>query len=138
MTESTEQSTARKSFTPITWRAIANKLCTGENYHWDALVDLEHELAPRLPHLSHEEVILLVDFTRSGLPVVLTWERPLGNGRVEITTATVLITQLHVPSLTNPSAIPGRIRIKYTGFEHDVSLPNVTRIEQTSKSITFS
>lgn len=135
MTENVEP--ARTPFTSITWDRIANKLFTGENYHWDALVDLEHELAPRLSHLSHEEVILLVDFTRSGLPVVLTWKRPLGNGRVEITIATVLISQLRVPSLTNPSAIPGGIRIKYTGFEHDVSLPNVTRVEQTEKLITF-
>lgn len=135
MTENTEP--ARTPLTPITWATIGNKLFTGENYHWDALVDLEHELAPRVPHINREEVILLVDFTRSGLPVVLTWEQPAGNGRVRITTATVLISELYVPSRTRPSVIPGRIRINHTGSGQDIPLSNVTRVEQTAKSITF-
>lgn len=137
MTENIEQPTARKPFTAITWEAIANKIFTGENYHWDALADLKHELAPRLPHLSREEIALLVDFTQCGLPVVLTWETRHGNGRIEVTTATVLISELHAPSVTSPSSIPGRIRVQYTGFEHGIYLPNVTRVEQTPKSITF-
>lgn len=133
MTKNTERHTTRTPLTPVTWYAIGNKLFTGENYCWEALVDLEHELAPRLPHLSHEEVILLVDFTQSGLPIVLTWEQTAGNGRVRITTATVLISQLYVPDAPSRSSI----LVKYTAFEHDIPLTDVKRVEQTMKSITF-
>lgn len=134
MTKNTEWSTVRTPLTPVTWYGIGNKLLTGENYHWDALVDLEHELAPQLPHLNHEEVILLVDFTQSGLPIVLTWEQSAGNGRVRITTATVLISQLHVPDTAGSSP---SIRVRHTAFEHNISLADVKRVEQTTKSITF-
>lgn len=134
MTENIKQPTERTPLTQITWYGIGNKLLTGENYCWEALVDLEHELAPRLSHLSREEVILLVDFTQSGLPIVLTWEHPAGNGRVRITTATALISQLYVPDTTGSSP---SIRVRHMAFEHSISLSDVKHVEQTAKSITF-
>lgn len=137
MSETSAQPTGRKPLTSVTWHAIANKLFTGENYRWDALADLEHELAPRVPHLNYEEVRILVDFTRSGLPVVLTWEMACGDNRIGTSHATVLISELHVPSVTDPRAIPGRIRVRYCGFEHGIYLPNVVRVERTPTSITF-
>lgn len=122
----------RVPFTDVTWELIGT-LFTGQSLVWPELVDLEHELAPRVPHLSHEEVVLLVDFCRSGLPVVLTWEWSIGNGRIMVQTATVLITSLRPPDPAWPTR-PGKIGVRYTGFAHDVHLVNITRVEQTPVS----
>lgn len=126
----TESPAPRAPLTDVTWESIGT-LFTGHSLGWPALVDLEHELAPKLPHLSHEEVILLVDFCRSGLPVVLTWEWSIGNGRIMVQTATVLITSLRPPDPAWPTR-PGKIGVRYTGFTHDIHLVNVTHVEQTS------
>lgn len=97
MTTSTE---TRKPLTAITWDAVGYLSATSRSQHrigWAEESDLEHELAPLLPHLDMNSVKALVTAAGKGLPVLITWDLPFTKGRVARHTANCLIEWMSVP-----------------------------------------
>lgn len=91
---------------------------------WEAECDLAYELAERTT-LTVPQARVLMESVRSSLPVELTWETKIGSRyegyTIETTTTQVIVEYVFAPWNVrfNPSN-PGTVRIRYSGFGHDV------------------
>src|SRR5688572_21713684 len=125
--------TAPKMLTNITWDQV-DTLDPGKNLAWDQQSDLEKQLAPLVPHLDETSVRALVTAAASGLPVMLTWEWPFGEHRVQRITANCLIQWLTVPrdlpgqGMHDVNHI-GYAQVRRLGFGGPIYLKNLRKAE---------
>jgi hypothetical protein len=125
----------RKPFTNVTWDSLSSGLHAGSDLGWMAQTDLAHELAAKSVWVTLEQALTLVELTAAGLPIRLTWKTRV-SGRLEKTTATVLVSYLHAPTRDGES-MPGYMHIRYTGFGHTVYLSQVVDIQVPETERTF-
>lgn len=117
--------TTSNDHTPLTdtnWKntpAIARRSVQS----WMAQADLGRQMAADT-HLTEQAARLLVNFTVSGLPVMLTWETGVRiNGGRERFTAAVIVDR--IAKLTASAGLY-RLRIRHAGFEHDITVDQIT------------
>lgn len=132
------QAAPRTPFTTVTWASIGNEVKPGMGLHWDAQVDLAHQLADLVPHLDIKQCRTLVELTCAGLPMVLTWEVPMGFGMIETGTTTVLVEWFSAPRPDRPS-LPGRLRLRYCGMGrgHEVMFPRLVAVRTCESTVTY-
>jgi hypothetical protein len=116
----------RTPFTTTTWQTLAdNQAYLSQNYArayatrlgWEDTYDLACELQERHPHLSIEQVRVMVDLCVSGTPIILTWDNRIG-GDLGIETCTAAVVVEYVGT--------SQAYIHYCGFGHWVQLRDVT------------
>lgn len=84
---------------------------------WMTQSDLGYDLAER-EGIDDQMGRRLIEATCSGLPLTITWQKPIRDGRFERTTATALVQMV----------VPGRIRVSYWGFEHFVHIADLVEV----------
>lgn len=84
---------------------------------WMTQSDLGYDLAER-EGIDDQMGRRLIEATCSGLPLTITWQKPIRDGRFERTTATALVQMV----------VPGRIRVSYWGFEHFVYIADLVEV----------
>lgn len=126
----------RKPFTGVTWVSVGNRVGNDSNLGWPAQADLGHQLHQLAPHLTAKQCRDLVDYANSGLPVVLTWDTPMDGGKTERHTTTVIVQWITPPHPVHAS-IPGRVRIRYSGFGHEVRIGQIREVSVPPSTISY-
>lgn len=111
--------------TATTWQTLAdNQAYLSMDYaraqatrlFWPDTADLGHELADMHDNLTIEQARVLVDLCVSGTPIILSWERSMGELGIECTTAAVVVEYVGTQ----------QIYVHYCGFGHWIALSAVT------------
>lgn len=103
---------------------------------WMVQSDLSADLAQLAPHLGEKGARALISGVCSGLPLSIIWDTPFGEDRIERRSAVVLVSRLVPPHPTN-GALPGRIRVSYWGFEHDIYVDRLVEVSTPQTSATY-
>jgi hypothetical protein len=98
---------------------------TLQDLGWMATCDLAFQLAERTT-LTVPQARVLVDAALNKMPVTLTWETLVGS-RYDGWTLETTTTQVIVENILYwvGSDQPGRVRIQYWGFGHDVYMDKI-------------
>lgn len=118
-----------KYLTDVTWSEVGNRITPQIAIGWEKESDLAYLAVGRDARLSQHQIMTLISAVRSRLPVVMTWDTPWQVDHVARTTRTVVVTRFSPPAVPATPSLPGRMRIAYWGFEHDVFLSAVVHVE---------
>jgi hypothetical protein len=103
------------------------------------MCDLAYDLAAMVPHLPLADCRVLIDFTQARLPMVLTFDTLLSGSYakpVERRMVTVVTDWLVAPRSGQPG-LPGRVRVRYAGFGHDLYLSKVRAVQACPTVTTY-
>lgn len=141
----TNTSHASATTTPVTWESIGNVY--GDTFRrspdvvgFAAAAGLVDELAARVPHLSRDEIRTLMDFTRSGMPLILTWDTPRGEDRIERTRTACIAEYISAPGelgTMHDVRHTGYVRVRYVGFERHLYLADLRKVEHFKAEHTY-
>lgn len=124
----------RKPLTNTTWESVNNRVMKSSVLHWDQQCDLGYELAEMTSYLDVPQSRLLVDYTCSGFPLILTWTTRARGAKVQTTKANVIVEWIDAPA---GETMPGKVRVRYPGFAHYVYIPAIVSVEQFNTEYTF-
>jgi len=125
--------TSTEATTTITWDQVG-MLGHDTKLSWRQQAELVRQLMPRVPHLGKDDLARLVAAAAgSRTPVILTWETPFGEDRIERTTDACMIEYMTVPA-DEPGGMHdvnhvGRVHLYRCGFEGSVYLKDVRKAE---------
>lgn len=124
---------ARTKFTAATLADYARTGFTAGSLRgdWAVQADLAYELAD-VTGREVAEFRTLLAAVNNGLPIVITWNLPLGD-RVEVKTATVIVEQFFAPTAHHS----GRVHVHYWGFSHPITLADIESIEVPDTAVSY-
>jgi len=127
---------ASTPFTDVTWESLG--LHYGRDQHgnrpvnWMAQHDLSVALWRTVSHWDFESAASAVEAAGSHLPVLITWTNRFGDSQVEVLTGYAIVEWVAM----SPQADP-RLRLRYSGFCHDVYASQVRTIEQVGVTASY-
>jgi hypothetical protein len=118
------------------WQEVNHTIDQTTAVNWLDLNDLGDQLEGLAPTLDTQARRLLAQFAHNGLPLILTWDRPITRTVVERLTGAVIVESMTVPPSNGPED-SARLRVAYVGFNHDIALSQVVAVKSSEPTVTF-